>query len=424
MAKELAFALINPYTIAKSRTGGVIARYIGRTDLDLVAARMFGPSAELVAKYADLVQHADSRHGETCQLIADYIRKSYAPNPITKRPNRVMLLLFEGENAVKKMWRVTGSATLKWGSGETVRDTYGDYIMDSQNKVQYFEPAVLVAPTKERALATMSLWAKHSKTAGGIIETAIDVPEGKGVERTLVMLKPDNFRFPSARPGNIIDLLSSSGLRITAVKKFCMTVSQAQEFYRPVRESLESKFRDLGAERAGSALLREFGFEVPRQALDKLCDQLAPLLANAQFESIIEFMTGYRPSECSTGEKSMLGSEGCLALVYEGIDAVQKIRSLVGLTDPSKAKPGSVRREFGSDIMVNAAHASDSRENAEREIKIIDLELDTIKPLVDRYCGSLFSKVLGIKADAPRVGCELLRKVKTRWKARIFSTAE
>ena len=50
MAKELAFVLINPYTIAKSRTGGVIARYLARTDLDLVAARMFGPSKELVEK--------------------------------------------------------------------------------------------------------------------------------------------------------------------------------------------------------------------------------------------------------------------------------------------------------------------------------------------------------------------------------------
>jgi hypothetical protein len=47
MAKELAFVLINPYTVAKSRTGGVIARYISRTGLDFVAARMFAPNAEL-----------------------------------------------------------------------------------------------------------------------------------------------------------------------------------------------------------------------------------------------------------------------------------------------------------------------------------------------------------------------------------------
>ena len=64
MAKELAFVLINPYTIAKSRTGGVMARFLGRTDLDLVAARMFGPSMELVGKYSELVRNADPDHPE------------------------------------------------------------------------------------------------------------------------------------------------------------------------------------------------------------------------------------------------------------------------------------------------------------------------------------------------------------------------
>ena len=43
MSSELAFVLINPYTIAKSRTGGVIGRFMSRTGLDLVAARMFAP---------------------------------------------------------------------------------------------------------------------------------------------------------------------------------------------------------------------------------------------------------------------------------------------------------------------------------------------------------------------------------------------
>ena len=52
MAKELAYVLINPYTIRKSRTGGVIARYLSRTDLRLVGARMFGPSQQLAAEYA------------------------------------------------------------------------------------------------------------------------------------------------------------------------------------------------------------------------------------------------------------------------------------------------------------------------------------------------------------------------------------
>jgi len=45
-----------------------------------------------------------------------------------------------------------------------------------------------------------------------------------------------------------------------------------------------------------------------------------------------------------------------------------KIREVLGPTDPAKAPPGSIRREFGSTIMVNAAHASDSPDNARREM--------------------------------------------------------
>jgi len=386
MAKELAFTLINPYTISKSRTGGVIARFIGRTDLDLVGARMFGPSIELVREYSELVRNADPDHTETCNLIADYILRSYCPNPVTGKPRRVMLLVFEGEDAVARIWRVTGSAASTAASGETIRDTYGDYIVDDQGKVQYFEPAVLVAPNHARMMATLSLWARYSEKDGGIISHAGDVSQGTDIEKTLVLLKPDNFRFHSARPGSIIDLLSSSGLRIVGVKKFHMTVAQAEDFYGPVKEVLSQKFAGFGASRVAGALTREFGFEVPQAAMESICKQLGPLFAESQFESIVKFMTGYKPSECSASEKSVRGSEECLALVYEGFDAVRKIRAILGATDPNKASPGSVRREFGQDIMVNAAHASDSRESFKRELAIVKVEEDTIKSLVEKYC--------------------------------------
>ena len=137
MPKELAYVMINPYTIAKSRTGGVIARCIGRTDLDLVAVRMFGPSAELVEKYTALVRKHEE-NSATGQLIADYIRDAYMPNPTTGCPQRVMLLLFEGEDAVRKIWEVTGSATGTSASGQTIRDTYGDYILGDKGELQYF----------------------------------------------------------------------------------------------------------------------------------------------------------------------------------------------------------------------------------------------------------------------------------------------
>ena len=72
-------------------------------------------------------------------------------------------------------------------------------------------------------------------------------------------------------------------------------------------------------------------------------------------------------------------------MIYSGIDAVEKIRSLLGATDPSKAPTGSVRREFGSDVMVNAAHASDSAENADREISILDVGKDNINCWIEKY---------------------------------------
>lgn len=387
MAKELAFVLINPYTIAKSRTGGVIARYIGRTDLRLVGARMFGPCQQLVEEYAAIVRGADPDHARTCNLIADYIMQQYSPAPGSGKARRVMLLIFEGEDAVAKIWKVTGRATAEWVTGQTVRDTYGDFVVNEDNEVQYFEPAVLVGPNRDRVSKTLRLWAKYSKQDGGIIQGAMDVPEGLDVQMTLVMLKPDNFRYPSLRPGNIIDVLSTSGLRIIGVKKFSMTVAQAESFYGPVREALRGKFREIGPPRAAAVLTREFGFRVEEVATDAMCEVLGAQWADAQFEKIVQFMTGYRPSECPAGERDNPGKEDCLALIYDGVNAVTTIRGILGPTDPNQAQPGSVRREFGSDIMVNAAHASDSVENAEREIEIIGMGEDTITPLVEKYYG-------------------------------------
>jgi len=387
MATELAYVLINPYTIAKSRTGGVIARVIMRSDMKLVGARMFGPSRELAGAYAELIRRGGTDNPRVTRLLSDYVLRAYAPDPETGRPRRVMLLLFEGKNAVQKIWDVTGSATSHGVSGATIRDTYGDYIENEDGSVRYYEPAILVAPTRERCEATLRLWASYSAKDGGVIDTAADVAHGKGVQKTLVMLKPDNFRFASLRPGSIIDVLSTSGLRIVAVKKFAMTVAQAMEFYGPVRDALKEKFESIGWSKAAGALEKAFEFPVPEPIARDLCRKLGKNFGRHQFESIVEFMTGYRPSECPKGREPEMCSEECLALVYEGVDAVRIIRNILGPTDPHEAKPGSVRREFGSDIMVNAAHASDSPENAAREMGIIDMEEDTIAPLVAKYYG-------------------------------------
>lgn len=393
MARELAFVFINPYTIAKSRTGGVIARYIGRTELDLVGARMFSPSVQLVKQFAELVRKADDDNPHARKLLADYVLKSYAPDPLTNKPRRVMLLLFEGDNAIQRVSELTGSVAPNSGTGQTIRDTFGDYVLDAENRVQYFEPAVLIAPSRAEAADTLRLWARYSASDGGLVGTAVDVPRGEDVERTLVLLKPDNFRFRSFRPGNIIDLLSRSGLRIVAVKKFQMTVAQAEDFYGPVRQVLTERFDSIGGQRLAEAVSREFGIALPDATRRELCERIGPLFAEEQFESIVQFMTGYKPSECMKDEKGMRGKEPCFALVYEGHSAVSTIRQILGPTDPSRAEPGSVRKEFGSNIMVNAAHASDSAENAKREMAIIRVDEDTIKLWVERSYGPLFARV-------------------------------
>jgi nucleoside diphosphate kinase len=69
------------------------------------------------------------------------------------------------------------------------------------------------------------------------------------------------------------------------------------------------------------------------------------------------------------------------------VNAVTKIRDVLGPTDPSKAPPGSIRREFGSTIMVNAAHASDSPENAKREIGIVNVAENNFRQVVEEVYG-------------------------------------
>ena len=57
-----------------------------------------------------------------------------------------------------------------------------------------------------------------------------------------------------------------------------------------------------------------------------------------------------------------------IALAVTGPDAVAKARTLAGATNPAKADPGTIRADFGTDVMVNAGHASDSLEAAEAEL--------------------------------------------------------
>src|SRR6476661_9411636 len=174
MAEQLAYAIITPYSLHKSRTGGILSRLLSRTGLELVAARMFAPSAELAKKYSEATISANDPHDRSIQeLIYNYILQNLAPDPKTGRHRRVMMLLFRGEDAVRKTRSVVGNISAERRGGETIRDTYGDLIIDEGNQVRYFEPAVLAAPTREEAREKLKLWAQYSESDGGVLENVI-----------------------------------------------------------------------------------------------------------------------------------------------------------------------------------------------------------------------------------------------------------
>ena len=351
--EELSYAIVSPYSMRKSRTGGIIARLISRTGLDLVAARMFAPSKELTQRYAEtIVTESDARHRATQELIRDYVLKNFTGEVNGQRP-RVLFLVFRGRDAVEKIHRTVGHIVHERTSGETIRDTFGDYITDESGQVTYFEPAVLSDFDPETVKRDLKLWAEFSDRDGGILDQVIKFPKTANVEKTLVLIKPDNFKFPNLRPGGVIEVFSRTGLYIVGFKVHCMSVAQAEEFYGPVLPVLEEK---LGAKKGRAA-----------------------------WEEIVEFMAGMKPSEAPPENRQKPGTEKCIAIVYQGEDAVRKIRDVLGPTDPAKAPPGSIRKEFGQTIMINAAHASDSVENARREMGIVQVDENNFKPLIENF---------------------------------------
>src|ERR1044071_5225601 len=350
---ELSYVIVTPYSMRKSRTGGILARLISRTGLDLVTARMFAPSEALARRYAEtIVTEADPSHRATQELIRDYVLKNFAGNVNGQRA-RALFLVFRGPDAAEKIHHTIGHIVHERTSGETIRDTFGDYITDDSGKVIYFEPAALAAFDPKAVERDLKLWAKFSDSDGGILDHVIDFPKEAKVEKSLVLIKPDNFKFPNQRPGGVIEVFSRTGLYIVGFKVHRMSVAQAEEFYGPVLPVLQEKLGQVKGREA--------------------------------WEDIVQFMAGARPSDTLPEKRDEPGSEKCIALVYQGENAVSKIREVLGPTDPAKAPPGSIRKEFGQTIMINAAHASDSAENAKREMATVQVDENNFKPLIESF---------------------------------------
>ena len=124
---------------------------------------------------------------------------------------------------------------------------------------------------------------------------------------TLAIIKPDAVQ--RGRAGNILAHLESQGFVLRAVRMTRLTKSEAQAFYEVHKD-------------------RPF------------------------YASLVEFMT----------------SAPCIPLVLERNDAVAHLRTVIGATDPAEAEEGTIRKLHAESKERNAIHASDSPENAAREV--------------------------------------------------------
>ena len=127
------------------------------------------------------------------------------------------------------------------------------------------------------------------------------------VQRTLTIIKPDAVA--KGVSGQILARFEQEGLKVLAAKLIHLSAAQAGGFYIVHKE-------------------RPF------------------------YASLCAFMT----------------QGPCMPIVLEGESAIARLRDLMGATDPAKAAPGTIRKDFASSIEANAVHGSDSSESAAFEI--------------------------------------------------------
>ena len=372
MTDQLTYVLITPYSLLKSRTGGIIGRLLAHSRLEFVAARMCIFSDEFLKEYQELVvpPGADERlKAALRRYVGESLRQK---NPWGYVP-RCMLLLFRGPDAVRHLRNDVIGPFTEQTSGDTVRGTYGDFICDVDGRIRHFEPAVLNCPDPELNVRHLELLAKYATADGGVLSGRLqyDAPD---VQVSLVLIKPDNFERRSRRPGNIIDAFSLTGLRIVGAKLFNMTVAQGLEFYGPLEAIFVKRLKGNVTQEVYHRLHDAFGFPFTMADAQAVADMLAARNAATEFHRIVEYMTGINPEDVTDPAQRATASRAkCLALLYEGPRAIEKIRSVLGSTDPTKAEPGTIRSDFGRDLMRNGAHASDSPQSALRERKIVGM---------------------------------------------------
>jgi nucleoside diphosphate kinase len=369
MTAELTYVVITPYSLIKSRTGNIIARLMSLSGCDLVGIRMMRPSDTFVNEYIRRVKSL-SISPRLGNALVDYIDQNLRRENILRQDNRCLFLLFEGKDAVERIYDVVGELTTAAESEAirgTIRGTYSDYVTTPDGTVRYFEPAVLLPTNLEYAKNNLELFAELGFNDSGIYE---ECAEG---ETTLVILKPDNFFKHSVRPGNMIDMFSKTGLRIVGARMIRMSAAQGEEFYGFLRDVFKKKLKPRIVAQLKQGMEGLFNFQITYEEYDDMAEIINERNSLYEFSQIVKYMTGLDPKTVSPSDRDKPGEHRALALLYRGRNAVEIIRERLGVTDPATAAEGTIRSDFGQNIMQNAAHASDSIENAVRERKIIGL---------------------------------------------------
>ncbi len=385
MANVLTYILITPYSLHKSRTGGIIGRILALSrNVRFVGARMYAPSDEMIERYLAALD-AEKTPAVFLDALREYVGTNLRKNNPFGISNRVMMLLFEGPDAIDSLRRdVVGDLSFDV-KGDTVLGTYGDFVRRA-GQLTHFEPAVLM-PTNDTAnRQQLRVLSDFAASDGGVLTDVIDFEDASRVQTTLVIIKPDNFLRRSSRPGNIIDVFSRTGLFIVGAKLLRLSQAQAEEFYGPLRTIFVQKLKPIAAQKAADALREVFDFPINGEMTGRLADVLKDANAEHEFRKIVNYMTG----QDDEGRKLPDEERGkCVALLYHGVDAIEKIRERLGATNPREAEAGTVRSSYGYDLMKNGAHASDGPKSAERERMIVGLgednEVSEEKKLIDAY---------------------------------------
>jgi nucleoside diphosphate kinase len=345
---------------------------------------MYAPSDEMVDRYAGTLA-AEDLSPIVRTALEQYVRTNLRRDNPFAISNRMVLLLFEGENAIRSLRDEVIGDLSPDVKGDTVRGTYGDFVF-THGRLSFFEPAVLTPTTDRANRLQLRVLSEFASKDGGILTNVIRFNDPARVQTTLVIIKPDSFGRHSARPGNIIDIFSREGLSIVGIKLLRLTREQAEEFYGPLRSVFARKLARPAGERAAEALRSAFGFLITDEMKAKITDVVKVPNAEFEFQRIVNYMTGQDEAGAALPPEE---KGRCIALLYQGEDAIEKIRRRLGATNPQEAEEGTIRSIYGYDLMKNGAHASDSPESAERERKIVGLweerGISDAQETIDRY---------------------------------------